>query len=89
MIKPLNALKIDLACMGNHEFDYPIDRVEHLKLRNIGSLKKEDIKLESSTLPKSNGWKHFSLTTRRYYNTTIGNNMQSIWLNNSNLKDAL
>lgn len=31
MIRPLNAMKIDLACMGNHDFDYPIERVKMLK----------------------------------------------------------
>lgn len=31
MIKPLNAFKIDLACMGNHDFDYPLTHVQYLK----------------------------------------------------------
>ena len=31
MIKPLNAMKIDLACLGNHDFDYPLPHVQHLK----------------------------------------------------------
>lgn len=31
MIKPLNSMKIDLACLGNHDFDYPLPHVQHLK----------------------------------------------------------
>ena len=30
MIKPLNAFGIDLACYGNHDFDYELDHVQKL-----------------------------------------------------------
>ena len=33
MIKPLNSLNIDLACVGNHDLDYPIDHVKELILK--------------------------------------------------------
>lgn len=31
MIKPLNSFQIDLACLGNHDLDYPLDHVKELK----------------------------------------------------------
>jgi len=31
MIRPLNSFKIDLACLGNHDLDYPIEHVKKLK----------------------------------------------------------
>jgi 5'-nucleotidase len=31
MVKPLNSFKIDLACLGNHDLDYEIERVTELK----------------------------------------------------------
>jgi 5'-nucleotidase len=30
MIKPLNSFGIDLACFGNHDFDYSLERVREL-----------------------------------------------------------
>ena len=27
MVKPLNAIGVDLACFGNHDFDYELDHV--------------------------------------------------------------
>lgn len=30
MIKPLNAFGIDLACLGNHDFDYELEHVLEL-----------------------------------------------------------
>lgn len=36
MIKPLNALGIDLACFGNHDLDYELDHVMKLiKMTNF------------------------------------------------------
>lgn len=31
MIQPLNALGIDVACLGNHDFDFPLEHVIELK----------------------------------------------------------
>lgn len=31
MITPLNSFKIDLACVGNHDLDYELEHVKHLK----------------------------------------------------------
>lgn len=31
MIEPMNAFNIDVACFGNHDFDFPIDEVMELK----------------------------------------------------------
>jgi 5'-nucleotidase len=30
MIEPMNSFGIDAACLGNHDFDYPIDHVMKL-----------------------------------------------------------
>lgn len=30
MIKPIHRFKIDVACPGNHDFDYPLEKVETL-----------------------------------------------------------
>lgn len=31
MVRPLNSFKIDLACMGNHDLDYPFEQIKILK----------------------------------------------------------
>lgn len=31
MIKPLNSFKIDCACLGNHDLDFPLEHVKVLK----------------------------------------------------------
>ena len=31
MIKPLNSFQIDLACLGNHDIDYGVERILELK----------------------------------------------------------
>ena len=51
MIEPINACGIDVACVGNHEFDYPLEEVESRFRRcnfpwlcsNIFNIKTENI----------------------------------------------
>ena len=30
MVFPMNEFKVDVACLGNHDFDYPLDVVKDL-----------------------------------------------------------